>query len=207
MTKKQSKQTTHQPSSDNFLDEDELEMVSSDRHAWTFDQVIMVTEPVPQDDKIVITWTVPNFYHTMAVIRALAADYDVSMTLLIQAALDHGLTMFEHKHSDTITLLSNLDRAALSNGTMQYFDHSFRIGFGRDVGRYPAIGTATTSTALTNLSGQMRASKRNLAGACILMSLCTDTQMPAAAHKELESHLKKIELTISVQKLVATNLI
>lgn len=205
MTKKQPKKSVE--TDDNFLDHDELEMVSSDRHAWAFDQIIMVAEPIPQDEKVMVTWTVPNFYHTVAVIRTLAEDYDVSITLLIQAALEHGVAMFEHKHSDTITFLSNLDRAALTNGTMRYFDHSFRIGFGRDVGKYPAICSAATSTALTNLSGQMRAAKRNVAGACILMSLCTDTQIPKEAYKELETHLKKIELTISVQKLVATSLI
>ena len=207
MTKKQSKQTTHQPSSDNFLDEDELEMVSSDRHAWTFDQVIMVAESIPQESKVIVTWTVPNFYHTTAILRALAEDYDVTVMLLVQAALEHGLSIFENKHAETITLLSNLERTALTNGTMHYFDHSFRIGFGRDVGRYPAVCTAPTAASLTDLSGRLRAAKRNIAGYCILLSLLTDTQMDSSARKALQDHSKKIELTIAMQKTLALNLI
>jgi len=206
MTKKQPKKSDD--SDDNFLDHDELEMVSSDRHAWTFDQVIMVAEDIPRDDRIMVTSTVPRYYHTVAIVRALASDYDVSMNLVFQAALEHGVAMFEHTYSDLLTLLENLERTAISNDTRDYFEHSVRVNFGRDdVGKYPVYCTPVTSAALTNMSGLLRSSKKDIAGAAILMSLLTDPNLDASSKTMLESKIRKIKLTLSLQKTVATNLI
>jgi hypothetical protein len=193
----------------NFLDNDEIVGVSDHLHDWTLDQVMVLGLPaLPTEERKPINWNCPEPLHTTKAIRQISRQYEVSFSVVVQNALAHGFPMFQHKHQNVISLISNLDDAAITSDSEDYVNHLvYKPTLGRDVRRLTTVTDIETSESMGNVAAIIGTSRAHLAGACILMSLCTGDLVPEVTIKRFEKHVKAFETGLRMYEIMATNLI
>jgi len=193
----------------NFLDTDEADSVSAHMYDWTFEQAITVAEPLSADEYVLINWTMPKPAYTSAIIRNIAKQCDCNFSLVAQTALIHGFSIFSHKYSTAINMISALDDAAIVGDIDDYFEHlAYHIDLGKDSKRLPVRTDPTTAEAMGNTAAILRTSRTTLAGACILMSvISSEDAIPASAKKVIAAPLKRFDIGMKMYQSIATQLI
>ena len=193
----------------NFLDTDEAESVSSNMYDWTFEQAITVAEPISADECVLINWTMPKPAYTSAIFRNIAKQCDCSFSLVAQTALIHGFSIFSHKYSGAISMITALDDAAITGDVDDYFEHlAYNINLGTDTKRLPVRTDPTTAEAMGNTAAILRTSRTTLAGACILLSIITSEDAIApTTRKVIAAPLKRFDIGMKMYQSIATQLI
>lgn len=193
----------------NFLDTDEAESVSSNMYDWTFEQAITVAEPLGADECVLINWTMPKPAYTSAIIRNIAKQCDCSFSLVAQTALIHGFSIFTHKYSSAVGMISALDDVAIVGDIDDYFEHlAYNINLGKDIKRLPVRTDPTTAEVMGNTAAILRTSRTTLAGTCVLLSIITsEDAIPASARKTIAAPLKRFDIGMKMYQSIATQLI
>ena len=197
------------PDEPDFLGNDEVEGISSELYDWTFDQVISLGAPaIPDDERTLINWYCPDPLRTIKELRYVATQYDISFSAATQAALPHGYSKATHDFTSIIDVVSHLDGAAVVNGSTEYFEHLvYKPVIGRELRRMAVFTDRTTAEAMGNTAGILGTSRSHLAGACILMSICTADLLPEATKISFSKHISRFSKGISMYQNMATNLI
>jgi hypothetical protein len=193
-----------------FLGESgETVAVSSSLHDWTFDQVIVMGLPaIPSEERKLMNWYCPDPMFTTKALRYIGKQYDVSFSIIIQNALIHGFSMFQHEHADIIALMGNLDDAAVLNESELYVNHlTYKPIVGRDAERMITTTDVATSELMGNTAAILGTSRSHLASVCILKSLCTGDVVPQAVKDRFEKHIKSFETGLKMYQILGTNLI
>jgi hypothetical protein len=192
----------------NFLDHDEIESVSDNFHDWSFEQAMLMRVAIPGEERSLINWNCPESLRTIKILRHMSILHEVSFGTLVQVANSHGFSIARHVFSETIDLMNNLDSAAVENYTEDYFDHLvYKPTIGTNVRRMVAITDHETADVMASIAGSLGTSRSQLAGACILMSLCTSDLMPQNAKSSLQKHIKHFEKGVKTYSSLASTLI
>jgi hypothetical protein len=194
---------------DDFLSNDETEGVSSTVHDWTFDQIMVMGLPaVPAEERKPINWNCPDHMFTTKALRYIGKQYEVSFSVIVQNALAHGFSIFQHQHSDIISTMGHLDDAAILNEADQYVDLlSYKPIIGRDVRRMITTTDVATAELMGNISSVVGTSRSHLAGYCILVSLCTGDVVPQVVKERFGKHITMFETGLKMYQIMGTNLI
>lgn len=184
-------------------DETDIEVTGvSDRlHEQSFDELLSVAQTIPEDERTVINWYAPDPKFTSATIRYLAKNLEVSFNLITQTALIHGFSIFQHKYSETLDLISGLDDAAVLGGNNKYFRHSgYRPIISEDAKRIPVRTDHPTSEALGDVAARLNTSRSHVAGVCILLSLSTSLALPDTATEKFAEHIAFFEVGLEMKQ-------
>lgn len=195
----------------NFLDNDEIEGVSDNLYDWTFEQVIVLAAPIPDEEAKMINWYAPYHQHTNAAIRLLATSYDVSYGVVVQAAISHGFSKFTHEFDDVIKMIGALDGAALNNGNKKYFilrscHPSIDLNGTITTRRMPATTDRQTANALGNIAGVLGTGRSHLAANCIFKSLITSDALEKPVHDTFSEYVDGFESGIRLCRDAAIGL-
>lgn len=192
----------------NFLDEDEIESVSDNFHDWSFEQAMLMQAPIPGEERTIINWNCPDALRTIKIIRHMSTLHEVSFGTIVQVANSHGFSIAQHVFSETITLMNNLDSAAVENFTEDYFDHLiYKPTIAANFRPMVAVTDHQTADAMASIAGSLGTSRAQFAGACVLMSLCTSDLMPAKAKISLQKHIRHFEMGVKTYSGLATTLL
>jgi hypothetical protein len=191
----------------NFLDSDEVVGVSDALHDWSLDQVMLLEQAIPAEDRVVVNWNCPDHLRTTKMIRQIAKLYETSFTRLVVQAMPHGYAIISHDYSSAIDTISNLDDAAVVNDTDEYFSHLiYKPVVGRDVRRMTTIADRITAEAMGNTAAIIGTSRSHLAGACVLASLCTSDLIPDTSRTIMLKHVSSFTKGIDLYLKLATSL-
>jgi hypothetical protein len=188
---------------------DEVVGVSASLHDWTFDQVIVMGLPaIPSEERKLVNWHCPDPLFTTRALRYIGKQYDVSFSIIVQNALTHGFSIFQHKHSDIISLMSNLDDAAILNESESYVNHlTYKPIVGRDLQRMVTTTDIVSAELMGNIAAILGTSRVHLATVCILMSLCTGDLVPQQIQNKFQKHIASFETGLKMYQIMGTNLI
>jgi len=190
-----------------FLDTDEITGVSDSLHEWTFDQIMVMESAIAPEDRVVINWNCPDHLRTTKMLRQAANVYDTSFTRLVSQALPHGYAIFMHTYSDAIEAISALDDVAVVNNTEEYFNHLiYKPVIGRDIRRMATVSERTIAEAMGNTAAIVGSSRSHLAGACVLMSVCTSDLIPKVSCDIMGKHVSMFTKGVEMYLKLATSL-
>jgi hypothetical protein len=194
---------------ENFLDNDETEGVSSSVHDWTFDQIMVMGLPaIPTEERKLINWSCPDPMFTTKALRYIGKQYDVSFSIIVQNALVHGFSIFQHEHATIISLMGNLDDAAIINESDTYVNHlTYKPIVARDVQRMVTTTDVATAELMGNIAAIVGTSRTHLAATCILMSLRTGDVVPNQVKDRFQKHINSFETGLKMYQIMGTNLI
>jgi len=193
----------------NFLDNDEIQAVSSNLHDWTYDQVVVMGLPaLASDERAPINWYCPNPLKVTKHMRVIGRQYDLSFSLVVQNAFAHGFAIALNKHHEVIDMMNALDDAATMNDSDDYFEHlTYKPILGRDVRRLVTVTDVATAELAGNNAAVLGTSRSHFAGYCILLSLITGDLVPESVKKELNKHILYFETGLKQYSRVASGLI
>jgi hypothetical protein len=192
----------------NFLDTDEIESVSDGFYNWSFEQAMLMWTPIPGEDRTIINWNCPNPLYTIKIIRHMSTLHETSFGTVTQVANAHGFAIASNLFSETIDLMNNLDSVAVENFTEEYFDHLiYKPTIGTNVKQMVVVTDHATADAMGSIAGSLGTSRAQLAGACILLSLCQSDLIPQKAKLSLQKHIKHFEKGVKTYSALATTLL
>jgi hypothetical protein len=193
----------------NFLDNDEIAGVSDNLYDWTLDQVMVLGLPsLPVEERKPINWNCPEPLYSTKAIRHIGRQYEVSFSIVVQNALAHGFPMFQHKHQNVVSLIGNLDDAAVTSDSENYVNHLvYKPILGRDIRRLVTVTDIETAEQMGNTAAILGTSRSHLAGVCILMSLITGDLVPEVTKQRFQKHVSAFETGLKMYEIMATNLI
>jgi len=188
----------------NFLDTDEIEAVSASMHEWSFEQAVIVAQPIDKDERTLLNWYSPNGQRLPALIKKLATDYDMSYRLALQTAHIHGMAILSERHSETIKVLSDLQSQLSENMESNVFDETgkYKNTFLPSHYKLAVVTDHATADMIGDLSVTIRTPRIYLSSAAILYSLST-AEITPQTKEYLDKQIRGFETGLNTVRNIA----